>query len=333
MTTRRDDRPFGKEAVKAALAIKARHAKALRKYPNVCGLGVGFKVKKGKRINTLALRVYVTQKVPKPRLKPADRLPATIEGLPVDVIVREPVFLLFDPTHPAPEHAARHVVLRGGISLGVEGRTGTLGGSTFENGSLLDVMLTNWHVTCVEVNCSAGSGLQPSVFDGTGQERPVGNVLRSVLDERVDCAILSLNGVAFLERTVLGVGPLGVPVAAELGMAVQKVGRTTGLTTGTITDIDADVDVSNASGGGGSTIHHEGQIEFEGDDGMIQKGDSGSLLLEMNGNVVGLCYAGTSDGDKGDACHIQDVLNALSINLKSGMTQQELIAATAVILS
>ena len=333
MRNRRDHRPFAKEAVRAALAIKARHARVLRQYPNVCGLGVGFKVKKGKRLNTLALRVYVTQKVPKSRLEPADRLPANIEGLPVDVIVREPVFRLFDPYHPSPENAARYVVLRGGISLGVEGRTGTLGGSTFENGSLLDVMLTNWHVACEEVNCSAGTGVQPGVFDGAGSERPVGRVLRSVLDEKVDCAVLGLNGVAFLERTVHGVGPLGVPVAAELGMAVQKVGRTTGVTTGTITDIDADVDVEVASGGGGSTFHHEGQIEFEGDDGMIQRGDSGSLLLEMNGNVVGLCYAGAEDGDKGDACHIQDVLNALDINLKSGMTQQELIAATAVILS
>jgi len=333
MATRRDHRPFRKEVVKAALAIKARHARALRRYPNVCGLGVGFKVKKGKRINTLALRVYVTQKVPRSRLKPGDRLPATIEGLPVDVIVREPVFRLFDPYHPSPENAARHVVLRGGISIGVGAATGTLGGSLFENGSLLDVMLTNWHVACEEVNCSAGTGIQPGVFDGAGRERPVGNVLRSVLDERVDCAILGLNGVALLERTVLAVGALGIPVAAELGMAVQKVGRTSGLTTGTVTDIDADVDVSNASGGGGSTFHHEGQIEFEGDDGMIQRGDSGSLLLEMNGNVVGLCFAGNEDGDNGDACHIQDVLNALDINLTSGMTQQELIAATAVILS
>jgi hypothetical protein len=322
---RRDDRPFRKETVRAALAIKARHAKALRKYPNVCGLGVGFKVTKGKRTRTLALRVYVTKKVPKARLKPADRLPASIEGLPLDVIVREPVFLLFDPFHPSPEHAARHVLLQGGISLGVEGRTGTLGGRVFDNESLLDVMLTNWHVACAEVNCSAGIGQQPSVFDGAGLERPVGNVIRSVLDVRVDCAILSLNGTSFLDRTILGVGAMGVPVPAELGMSVQKVGRTSGMTTGTITDIDADVDLDDGT-------HHEGQIEFEGDDGMIQRGDSGSLLLE-NGNVVGLCYAGTTDGDKGDACHIQDVFNALGINVTSGLTQQELIAATAVILN
>jgi trypsin-like peptidase len=314
--------------VEAAKTIKARRAPALRAYPHVCGLGVGFKVKGGKRLPTLALRVYVTEKIPLARLKPADRLPRTVDGLPVDVIVRRPRIRMFDPYHPAPTHAIPYGVLLGGISVGVEGRgTGTLGGSMFENGSLLDVMLTNWHVACLEVDCNSGNALQPSEFDGQGRERRVGTVLRSVLDERVDCAILGLNGVAFLERTVLDVGPLGIVAPAELGMAVQKSGRTSGLTLGTITDVDADVDVSNASGEG-SVFHHTGQIDFEGDDGMVQRGDSGSLLLDMNGNVVGLVYAANEDGDEGDACHIQDVFNALDINVTAGMSQQDLIAAT-----
>ena len=333
MATRPDHRPFDKEAVDRAKAIKARYGAALLKYPHVRGLGVGFKVKSGKRINKLALRVYVTEKVPRRRLKRADRLPREIEGLAVDVIVRQLHFRAFDPTHPSPTHAIRYGELLGGITLGILGRgTGTLGGGVFDNGSLMDVILTNWHVACTEVDCSSGNVLQPSGFDGAGQERQVGNVLRSVLNERVDCAILTLNGVAFLERTVLDVGPLGVAAEAELGMTVQKSGRTSGLTTGTITDVDADVDVASASGGS-DTFHHEGQIEFEGDEGMVQAGDSGSLLLDGNGNVVGLVYAANGDGDKGDACHIQDVFNALGINLTAGMTQQELIAAAAVLLS
>ena len=333
MATRPDHRPFEKQAVERAKAIKARHAAALLRYPNVRGLGVGFKVKGGKRINKLALRVYVTEKVPRRRLKPADRLPREIEGLAVDVIVRELHFRAFDPTHPSPTHAIRYGALLGGISLGILGRgTGTLGGGAFDNGSLMDVILTNWHVACTEVDCTSGDVLQPSEFDAAGQQRQVGNVLRSILNERVDCAILTLNGVALLERSVLEVGPLGVAVEAELGMSVQKSGRTSGLTTGTITDVDADVDVANASGGS-DTFHHAGQIEFEGDDGMVQAGDSGSLLLDGSGNVVGLVYAGNGDGDKGDACHIQDVFDALGINLTAGMTQQELIAATAVLLS
>jgi hypothetical protein len=333
MATRPDHRPFDKEAVERAKAIKARYAAALLKYPNVRGLGVGFKVKGGQRIDTLALRVYVTEKVPRRRLKPADRLPREIDGLAVDVIVRPLHFRAFDPYHPSPTHAARYGTLLGGITVGVLGRgTGTLGGGVFENRSLMDVILTNWHVACDEVDCSSGTVLQPSEFDGAGRERQVGNVLRSVLNERVDCAILTLNGVAFLERTVLDVGPLGIAEEAELGMAVQKSGRTSGLTTGTITDIDADVDVANASGDS-ETFHHAGQIEFEGDGGMVQRGDSGSLLLDGNGNVVGLVYAGNEDGDNGDACHIQDVFDALGINLTAGMTQQELIAAAAVLLS
>jgi len=332
MATRSERRPFDKRAVERAKAIKARHAAALRRYPNVRGLGVGFKVKGGKRLPTLALRVYVTVKVPRQQLRPSDRLPREIEGLPVDVIVREPRVRLFDPYHPSPTHAMRYGTLLGGITIGVLGRgTGTLGGSVFESRSLMDVILTNWHVACDEVNCSSGTALQPSERDGDGQERPVGRVLRSVLNARVDCAILGLNGAAFLERTVLDAGPLGRPEQAELGMAVRKSGRTSGLTTGTITDVDADVDVRNASGDS-DVFHHEGQIDFEGDGGMVQRGDSGSLLLNASGNVVGLVFAGNDDGDEGSACHIQEVMNALGINLTTGMTQQDLVAAVAALL-
>jgi hypothetical protein len=330
MTPVKDERPFRRETVEAARAIKARRGEALRRYANVCGLGVGFKVKAGKRLRTLALRVYVTEKLPLSRLAPADRLPRSIDGLPIDVIVRRPHTRMFDPYHPSPAHAAPYGVLLGGITVGVAGRgTGTLGGAMFENGSLMDVILTNWHVACLEIDCSSGTVLQPSEFDGAGRERPVGSVLRSVLNERVDCAILSLNGIAFLERTVLEAGSVETAAPAELGMAVRKSGRTSGLTFGTITDIDADVEVSNASGG--STFQHTGQIEFEGDDGMVQRGDSGSLLLDMRGNVVGLVYAANEDGDSGDACHIQDVFNALDIGIASGMSQQDLIAAIAAI--
>jgi hypothetical protein len=122
---------FPPELVAAARAAKAAHAKELRGYPNVCGLGVGFKVKAGRRLRKLAIRVYVTEKVPLGKLKRAHRLPRSIEGIPVDVIVQKPLFHVFDPFHPSPEHAARRGVLLGGISIGIAGSgTGTRGAAS-----------------------------------------------------------------------------------------------------------------------------------------------------------------------------------------------------------
>lgn len=328
MKSKANEKPFPLDLVPAAKAVKIRHAAAMMRYPNVCGVGVGFKVKGGRRLQKLAIRVYVKEKVPLGKLKKADRLPRSIEDIPVDVIVRKPSFHMFDPFNPSPEHAALHSVLLGGISIGILGRgTGTLGGSFFDNSTLMDVFLTNWHVACGNaVNCADGVVAQPSEFDNAGRQRPVGRVLRSLISAEVDAAVLALDGTAFLERNVLSVGPLGRVVPAELGMTVLKSGRTSGLTSGTITDISEDLDACDSDGS--NCHHHVGVIAFEGDDGMVQPGDSGSLLLDTGGNVVGLVFAGSGDGDVGNACHIQDVLNALNINLTSGMTQQEMIAAT-----
>lgn len=327
-----NDKIFAPERVARAKAIKAGYAKELRRYPNVVGVGVGFKVKDGRRLRQLAIRVYVREKVPLSKLKKADRLPRSIGGIPVDVIIRKPLIHCFDPFNPSPENAAFHSVLLGGISIGVAGMgTGTLGGSAFDNSTLMDVMLTNWHVACAsnDENCTEGLVVQPSERDNQGNQRPVGDVLRSVIASGVDAAILSLDGSAFLERSVLGIGALGRVVAAELGMTVLKAGRTSGLTFGIITDISEDITSCDADG---NNCHdHADIIRFEGDDGMVQRGDSGSLLLDAGGNVLGLVFSGTEDGNVGSACHIQDVLNALNINLTSGMTQQEMIAVTHVL--
>jgi hypothetical protein len=322
-----NDRPFSPKAVEAAKAAKKRHREDLMRYPNVVGVGVGFKVKRGRRVRTLAIRVYVHVKVPLSKLKRSQRLPRSIDGIPVDVIVRKPVYYLFDPTNPSPRHAARQGVLFGGISIGLAGgNTGTLGGSFFDNSTLMDVMLTNWHVVCNEDNCSVGTILQPSAFDNDELHRVVGKILRTRVAPAIDAAVLSLDGSALLERRVLDMGEIGGPVPSEIGMTVIKVGRTSGLTRGTITDVAADFKSCNADG---ENCHdHADQIQFDGGGGMVQAGDSGSLLLDGAGNVVGLVFAASEDGDVGNACHIQDVLNLMNVNLTSGMTQQELIAAT-----
>ncbi len=79
----------------------------------------------------------------------------------------------------------------------------------------------------------------------------------------------------------------------QVGMAVKKVGRTTGLTQGTIAAVDVTLNVDYD---GGQTATFVNQIYIQ-DPNFLQAGDSGSLLVTETGNYpVGLCFAGGTDG-------------------------------------
>ncbi|MEM9954887.1 MAG: hypothetical protein AAF846_24990 [Chloroflexota bacterium] len=87
---------------------------------------------------------------------------------------------------------------------------------------------------------------------------------------------------------------IGVPTgtkAVMLGMSVRKQGRTTGLTTGTVTLINATVDVGYRTAIGSRTARFTGQVMTTG---MSQGGDSGSVIMDGTSlNAVGLLFAGS----------------------------------------
>ena len=76
----------------------------------------------------------------------------------------------------------------------------------------------------------------------------------------------------------------------SVGMAVEKVGRTTGLTTGSIAGINVTIKVSYTS----FTATFVNQIYVKGS--FIKAGDSGSMMVTNNSNhdPVGLDFAGSS---------------------------------------
>lgn len=86
---------------------------------------------------------------------------------------------------------------------------------------------------------------------------------------------------------ILETGVISGLVDAYLGMNIQKSGRTTGLTKGTITQVDVTVDVSY---GGSKTARFEDQLMAGA---MSQGGDSGSAVLDSDNNLTGLLFAGS----------------------------------------
>ena len=138
----------------------------------------------------------------------------------------------------------------------------------------------------------------------------------------VDAAIAEvLDGAAEPNGAILGIGALsGETIQASPGLAVKKSGRTTGLTTGTVSAVHATVDVvySEECGGPATKVaRFKNQILIE-TNGFSGGGDSGSLVVEdavLQPRAVGLVFAGSSDGALTIANPIDAVLNALSVTM------------------
>ncbi len=71
--------------VERAKEVKARHAARLMSLPGVIGVGVGLRQRSGHFTDDVAIIVMVRRKILPGELSAADTLPATIEGIPVDV--------------------------------------------------------------------------------------------------------------------------------------------------------------------------------------------------------------------------------------------------------
>ena len=134
----------------------------------------------------------------------------------------------------------------------------------------------------------------------------------------VDCAIAQVrSGMVRTDGAILEIGTLSATtLVAYVGLPVKKSGRTTGLTRGTVSGINATVNVSYSTECGGTTFTKTftGQVLVSGR--FIKAGDSGSLMVEdvlVNPRAVGLLFAG--GGATAVANPINDVLTHLGATM------------------
>jgi hypothetical protein len=155
--------------------------------------------------------------------------------------------------------------------------------------------LADWSANLL--NCAAGA---------LGSRHQLEPVKRSPAVNRVDAALGKPLSPNMVSSEILGIGvPTGVGTAS-LGTAVQKSGRTTGYTQGTITQIDATVRIDYY----GPKALFTGQIVASP---MSQGGDSGSAILDIKKRVVGLLFAGSAAATIFNP--IDAVLSALDVEL------------------
>ncbi|OYD15458.1 hypothetical protein CH333_05695 [candidate division WOR-3 bacterium JGI_Cruoil_03_44_89] len=309
----------------------------LLKCHGVTGVDIGYKYVGGKKTEVLAIRVYVEAKKNEKDIPKKELIPKTIKGVKTDVIQRK--FVL----HPLRVQVAEielktdtgtYDPLRGGISIGPCRSVwleppdvpaagwyifvGTLGVIVRDNVSGDPMLLSNFHVMCVDDGWSVGDTMcQPSRLDGGNCPTDVvGALQRASLGGQVDCAVASHTARGYA-CGIVDIGDVAGKATATVGMAVRKRGRTTELTYGIVDTVDLTVTIPYGDGLGSVTLTN--QIGIDVDPAHSPQfgdhGDSGSVVIDNARRVVGLHFAGNEDGTYGVANPIQAVLDALNVSI------------------
>ena len=81
-----DPSPEDPDRTAKAQAAKKAHVAFLLGLPNVVGVGVGLRIRRGEPTGEVALVVLVNKKVPDAELAPHELIPKELDGIPVDVL-------------------------------------------------------------------------------------------------------------------------------------------------------------------------------------------------------------------------------------------------------
>lgn len=221
--------------------------------------------------------------------------------------------------------------LRIGCSIGhILVTAGSLGAFVRSRQDGSSLVLSNNHVLANENAASIGDDiLQPGKFDGgQGPSDRIGTLAKFIpLDftnpNNFDCATALLDPAIQFDAAGLDTaGSLATPTPIALlgGEVVSKIGRTTGLTQGTVSAVEVD-NVGVGYDHGQAQFDQQIEIQGNGNSAFSQGGDSGSLVFDQNLTPVALLFAGSDQGGSNNlgvsyANPLQGVLDALAIDIQ-----------------
>ncbi len=185
-----------------------------------------------------------------------------------------------------------------GVSIGhYLGGAGTFGAVVYDRKTGDPSILSN---TPVFANTSLSDDQRAKVSDsivqpatGDGNSKEIGKLAKYAAlnsypqGNQVDCALAKPLDAKDINPEILEIGTVKGAAEAVVGMKLRKSGRTTGLTSGEVTAIGATIQVNY---GEGRNLLFENQIVASK---MSEPGDSGSLVLDLSNNAVGLLFAGS----------------------------------------
>lgn len=200
--------------------------------------------------------------------------------------------------------------------------TGTYG-ARVKDGESNVYALSNNHVYAKENLASIGSAiLQPGLADSNCEvksEDKIANLWDFVplqpAGNTVDAAI-AISDTSLIGNSTPSDGygtPKSLTSAAQVGISVQKYGRTTGQTSGTVSAVNVTIRVIYLTG----PKVFEDQIEIKSNkrSEFSDSGDSGSLVVNSALNPVGLLFAGSTNGEITFANPIDAVLQAFGVSI------------------
>ena len=234
------------------------HAATAMGSRNVHAVGVGRKEVAGKPTKVMCIRIHVIQKIAPSLLAPRDAIPATIDGIPTDIVESPPAFVLATkarsgsrtkrktsatatPATCSTKRKKRQRPMVAGISAAHYSVTaGTIAyfcNSTRDGDDPSKVyVLSNNHVFADVNQANIGDDLyQPGPADGGAAghymadlERFVHISLGGTLANKVDAAIGELRPGTKYRPEICMIGALTGKETATVGTKVRKHGRTTG---------------------------------------------------------------------------------------------------------
>ena len=288
-----DAAPVAVRATPDIIAVQNRHTPELMRRDGIIGTGV--------RVSAAGESIVVYAVTPSHAA--AARVPARLDGYAVDVVVtgRIDAVRATNPqlkARPAPS----------GFSVGHPDITAGTIGAKVKDGAGNVYILSNNHVLANSNAASIGDAtLQPGPYDGGTSADQIGTladfetIVMGGASNTMDAAIALVNGADLTGSTPADAyGAPGTTVYSSglLNKGVQKFGRTTGHTTGTVTETNVTVSVCYVPRGMFSCAEaatFTGQIGISPGD-FSAGGDSGSLIVtnDTNKSLVGLLFAGSS---------------------------------------
>lgn len=326
--------------------ILNRYKKPILKKKNVVGVGFGYKEKKGKTTGEEALIVLVKKKLPENRISKKEIIPQRVDVYKTDVIEIGELSFYQERTkrlRPAqPGVSIGHYKVSAGtfgavvkdkktgvslilsnnhvlanISNGVDNRAKKgdpiLQPGTYDDGKNPGDII-GYLERFVPIHSSEG---RPDCKIAIAVEKTVNflihlfrnnynfKLLKEGKSNLVDCAVAKPSREGLIGSKIIEIGDVLEVLEPEINMKVKKSGRSSGLTKGRIVAVEATLTVNMSET---DTAVFEDQFVTTP---ISKPGDSGSLILDMNNNAVGLLFAGS---EKATVCNcISNVLEILSV--------------------
>jgi hypothetical protein len=317
-----------------AMQVQERNTARLMALPHIVGTAVGRDARGQLTVKVFAAHGGVAG------------IPANLEGIPVEVEVTGSFFAIpgrpagkKPPADPGVDPTGRFDPVLIGVSVGNEfhcsaGTIGcrlTDGTDTF---ALSNVHVFDpWHYGDSESNAATlGERIvQPGRIDDPADDCSGAATAENMMGKVVGCVPIDFDGGSNFVDAAIAIVPseglmdprdfnrgtptdgYGLPKSefgtpATIGLAVQKYGRSTGMTRGEVSAINATVNVGYVVG----TATFVGQILIDGRK-FLKPGDSGSLVVtDPDCEAVGLLFAGNNRGSLGIANPIDLVLDAFA---------------------